>query len=210
MAASNWSSGTAALISPQSTAVAALIGSPVIAISSARLRPTLRATATSGVWQNRPPLPPGMAKPALSAATARSQVATSWHPAAVARACTRAMTTWGIDCTVSIISVHTSNRWRASSSEAPFMSPKLCPAENTGPVAARMTPVASDWPTACSAAVSSSITSSASALRFSGRLRVMVVTGPWVATSRCWYVMGAVLRAVAAGTTLAGRAILGA
>ena len=41
------------------------------AISSARLRPTLRATATSGVWQNSPPLPPGMANDALSAATAQ-------------------------------------------------------------------------------------------------------------------------------------------
>ena len=44
----------------------------------------LRATATSGVWQNRPPLPPGMANPAVSAATARSHVATNWQPAAVA------------------------------------------------------------------------------------------------------------------------------
>ena len=32
----------------------------------------LRATATSGVWQNRPPLPPGIANAALSAAIARS------------------------------------------------------------------------------------------------------------------------------------------
>ena len=55
----------------------------------------LRATGTAGVWQNQPPLPPGSAKLADSAATARSQVATSWHPAAVAMACTRAITTWG-------------------------------------------------------------------------------------------------------------------
>jgi enoyl-CoA hydratase/carnithine racemase len=53
------------------------IPQPVIAISSARLRPTLRATATSGVWQNNPPLPPGIANPADSAAIARSHDATS-------------------------------------------------------------------------------------------------------------------------------------
>ena len=85
----------------------------------------LRATATSGVWQNRPPLPPGMAKAASSDATARSHDATSWHPAAVARACTLAHTGWGMSCRVSIISVHTWKRRRASSSDAPFMSPKL-------------------------------------------------------------------------------------
>jgi hypothetical protein len=37
----------------------------------------LRDTATSGVWQNSPPLPPGIANAADSAAIARSQVATS-------------------------------------------------------------------------------------------------------------------------------------
>ena len=43
----------------------------------------------------------GAAKPADSAATARSHEATSWHPAAVARACTRATTTWGSAWTAS-------------------------------------------------------------------------------------------------------------
>jgi len=84
VAASSWSSATTSLTKPHAHAVAASIGSPVSAISRARLRPRLRATATSGVWQNSPPLPPGMANDALSAATARSQVATSWQPAAVA------------------------------------------------------------------------------------------------------------------------------
>ena len=63
-ASSSSASGTARLIRPQSAAVAASMASPVKAISSARLRPMLRATATSGVWQNSPPLPPGMANPA--------------------------------------------------------------------------------------------------------------------------------------------------
>ena len=40
-------------------------------------------------------------------------MATSWQPAAVASACTRATTSWGICWTVSIIAVHTSNSSRA-------------------------------------------------------------------------------------------------
>ena len=63
--------------------------SPVKPSSIARFWETLRATATNGVWQNQPPLPPGVAKPASSDATARSAVATSWQPAAVANPCTR-------------------------------------------------------------------------------------------------------------------------
>ena len=60
--------------------------SPVRAISTARLRPSGRATATIGVWQNSPPLPPGVAKAASVLATIRSALAASWAPAAVARA----------------------------------------------------------------------------------------------------------------------------
>ena len=130
-------------------------------------------------------MPPGVAKAASSDATARSHVATSWHPAAVARAWTLAHTGCGMACTESIISVQAWNRRRASASDAPFMSPKLCPDENTGPLAARMTPRASDAPTSRNAAVTSSITSRARALRFSGRLRVIVLIGPSCLTSRC-------------------------
>ena len=43
-----------------------------------------------GVEQNRPMLTPGVAKVACSAATAKSQVATSWQPAASAGPCTAA------------------------------------------------------------------------------------------------------------------------
>ena len=61
----------------------------------ARLRGTLRDSATIGVEQKRPMLTPGVAKLAFSAATARSQVATSWQPAAVAVPCTAAITGFG-------------------------------------------------------------------------------------------------------------------
>ena len=46
---------------------------------------------------------PLVAKVALSAATARSQVATSWQPAAVAMPCTLAITGWGRPTMVCII-----------------------------------------------------------------------------------------------------------
>src|SRR5207237_973594 len=82
------------------------IASPVKIISSARLRPTARATAIIGVVQNQPPLPPGVAKLAFSAATARSHDATSWQPAAVAIPCTRATTGCGSRWMVSMRSVH--------------------------------------------------------------------------------------------------------
>ena len=71
----------------------------------ARLRATLRDRATMGVEQKRPMLTPGVAELALSAATARSQVATSWHPAAVAVPCTAAITGFG-QATIACI------RWR--------------------------------------------------------------------------------------------------
>ncbi len=86
---------------------------------------------------------------------------------------------------MSIIAVHTSNTSRARSNVAPAMSPKLCPAENTGPFAARITPVASLLPTSVNAAVTSRITSSDSALRFSGRFSVIVTTSPPRSTRRC-------------------------
>ena len=50
-----------------------------------------RASATAGVEQKRPMCTPGVAKRALSLATARSHVATSWQPAAVAMPSTSAI-----------------------------------------------------------------------------------------------------------------------
>ena len=69
--------------------------SPVSSISIACLRATLRDSATIGVEQNRPISTPGVAKPALVEATARSQLATSWQPAADATPCTAAITGCG-------------------------------------------------------------------------------------------------------------------
>ncbi len=53
-------------------------------ISIARLRGTLRASATMGVEQKRTNVHAGFANRLSSSAIARSQVATSWQPAAVA------------------------------------------------------------------------------------------------------------------------------
>ncbi len=78
-----------------SRAVVAEIGSPVNSISIACLRGTLRDSATIGVEQNRPMSTPGVAKVAASEATARSQLATNWHPAAVAMPWTAATTGFG-------------------------------------------------------------------------------------------------------------------
>ena len=76
------------------------------AISSARLRPMTRAWPPAGCGRTSR-LPPGRAKAASVDATARSQEHTSWHPAAVARACTCATTGWGMAWMVVISSVHT-------------------------------------------------------------------------------------------------------
>src|ERR1700710_1355456 len=85
-----------------SRAVVAEIGSPVSSISIACLRGTLRDSATIGVEQNSPISTPGVANVAAVDATARSQLATSWHPAAVATPCTAAITGFG-DCTMACI-----------------------------------------------------------------------------------------------------------
>ena len=86
--------------------------SPVTSISNASLRPTLRDSATPGVEQNSPTLMPLTAKRASVAATARSHIATSWQPAAVAMPCTRAITGCGSRCIVSISFAHCANSRR--------------------------------------------------------------------------------------------------
>lgn len=52
--------------------------------------------ATAGVEQNKPTLTPGVAKVDVSVATAMSQLATSWQPAAVATPLTMAITGTGM------------------------------------------------------------------------------------------------------------------
>src|SRR4051794_35781145 len=191
VAFSSSSLGTARLTRPHSSAVAASMTSPVSASSIARLRPTLRATGTIGVWQNQPPLPPGAANPAFQAATARSQVATSWQPAAVASPCTRAITTWGTDWIVSISSRQASSSVRAAARSAPARSAKSCPAEKTGPLPARMIPVASVSPTWRNASVRARMCDSDRALRRRGRFMVMTANGPSVSTSTSSELMSA-------------------
>ena len=61
----------------------------------AALRATLRDSATIGVEQNRPMSTPGVANLAAREATARSQLATNWQPAALAGPCTAAITGCG-------------------------------------------------------------------------------------------------------------------
>src|SRR5579883_2077243 len=106
---SSCDAGTILFTRPAASASGAEMGSPVSSISMAFFWPTARLKATIGVEQNSPILTPGVAKRASSAATTRSQVATSWQPAAVAIPCTWAMTGWGMACTVSISSVHLEN-----------------------------------------------------------------------------------------------------
>ncbi len=86
--------------------------SPVTSISNAALRATLRDSATLGVLQNKPKLTPLTAKRASRDATARSHIATSWQPAAVATPCTRAITGTGRRWIASIMCEQRSNsRW---------------------------------------------------------------------------------------------------
>src|SRR5580693_1860163 len=184
-ALSSCAAGTTRLTSPHSSALRASMTSPDMAISAARLRPMFRAMATIGVWQNQPPLPPGAAKPASSLATARSALATSWHPAAVASPCTRATTGWGT-CWISVISsvqVISSARTRGRSASA--TSAKSCPALNTGPLPASTMPRASLFPTSAKAAISSRMCSSDRALRRCGRFIVTVANSPDRSTRMC-------------------------
>ena len=90
----------------------------------ARLRPIARLTATMGVVQKSPILTPGVAKEASSEAIAMSQVATNWHPAAVAIPCTWAITGCGIDWILCMSSVQTSNISRYSATVRPAISPR--------------------------------------------------------------------------------------
>ena len=95
VSASRRSGVTTRLTSPSRNAAPASMAWPVNSMSSARLEPTLRPTATDGVPQNRPLLIPEVAKLADVEAMARSQAATSWQPAAVAIAWTLAITGCG-------------------------------------------------------------------------------------------------------------------
>ena len=128
-------------------------------------------------------LTPGVANFALCAATARSQVATSWQPAAVAVPCTAAMTGLGqatIACIMAEQRVIVSSKKatpRSASARWAVSSFRSWPAENTGPAAAST--MAATWRSVASpsmATCSSAMVLSDSALRLSGRLSVSTTT----------------------------------
>ena len=76
------------------------------------MRGTLRDSATAGVEQKRPTSMPEVAKRAAFVATARSHMATSWQPAAVAMPRTFAITGWGSSTSDHIMRLHRSkSRW---------------------------------------------------------------------------------------------------
>ena len=137
--------GTTRLTSPYSAASRADSISPSSSISMARLRGTLRDSATMGVEQKRPMLTPGVANLAVSDATARSQVATSWQPAAVAMPSTAAITGFGqrrSDCmnvAHSRIKSSVKPRPPSGSSRCSVSSLRSCPAQNAGPLPAMTT-----------------------------------------------------------------------
>src|SRR5712692_6741834 len=147
----------------------------------ARLRPTLRATPTAGVEQKTPMLTPGIANDALSDATARSHMETSWQPAAVAMPCTRAMTGCGISVIFIIIRLQSSKSLvcQAWSSECARISLRSWPAQNPGPVpASTTTRAAGSAPTSASATSSAAIISRERGLKRSPRFRVSVAMPP--------------------------------
>ena len=105
-----YSRGTTRFTSPIWRAVGASMVSPVRSISMACLLETLRDSATMGVEQNSPILTPGVEKAAWSEAIARSQLATSWQPAAEAGPSTSAMTGFGSRTMVCMRAAHRAHR----------------------------------------------------------------------------------------------------
>ena len=158
---------------------------PVSSISIACLRATLRVSATMGVEQNRPMSTPGVANRASDEATARSQLATSWHPAAVATPLTAAMTGCGsatIACIIAAQLFITRSKYarpRSGAARAAVSSLRSCPAQNAGPLAAMTTArTLRSCARATSWAASASINASDRLLRCCGRFSVSTAIGP--------------------------------
>src|SRR5580704_360063 len=160
-------------------ASAAETASPVRSMSMACLRARLRDSGTMGELQNKPILTPGVLNVALSAATARSQLATSWQPAAAAAPCTQAITGCGSRTIACIIVPQCSHvlvkkeRPPSRSARWAVSSLRSCPDEKAGPSAARITACTVRLaPIAAKAAISSSSIASERELREAGRLSV--------------------------------------
>ncbi len=101
---------------------------------------TLRDSATMGDEQNSPIFTPGVANVASADATARSQLATSWHPAAEAAPCTHAITGCGRATTDIIMVLHWSHsavkkaRPPSASLRRAVSSLRSWPEQNAGPL----------------------------------------------------------------------------
>ena len=153
------------------------MNSPVISISIACLRVTLRETATPGVAQNSPKLTPEVAKRASVEATARSHAATSWQPAAVAMPCTRAITGCGMRVML-IITLQQLSKSEPTNScvRLANISLRSCPGQKALPLAAMTTTrMAGLAAISSSAACSAASISIDNALNCLGRLSVSVV-----------------------------------
>ena len=208
VASASRGSGTTRLISPMRWASVASIMSPVSNISRACLGATVRVRATIGVEQNRPMFTPGVAKRDDSPATARSQLATSWHPAAVATPATCAITgrRRRVSCIITL-EQRAKRRSRNSGSSLERTSRRSCPAQNAGPA-----PVSTTTCTVGSASTSSSRAASASsmgsdrALRAAGRFSVSVAT--WSRSERStsgWSRLSPMVRPYRAARSRRGR-----
>ena len=105
---------------------------------------------------------------------AKSQVATSWHPAAVAMPCISAITGCGIDCRLrSSTPCRRQTTARYSLISRPTISARSWPEENTLPAAARITTRRSRRPPITRRqSINSRISPSERALRRCGRLSV--------------------------------------
>jgi hypothetical protein len=151
----------------------------------------VRDSATIGVEQNRPMSTPGVAKCAASEAIARSQLATSWQPAAVAMPWTDATTGLGrctIACIIALQAVIISAkkaRPRSGSARRAVSSFMSWPAEKAGPLAAITTPrTVLSSRISLSSACRLAIIAADRLLRAVGRLRVRTAIGPTVSRSR--------------------------
>lgn len=154
-----------------------------MSIRIAVLRGTARESATIGVEQNSPIRTPGVPNRADSAATARSQVATSWQPAAVATPWTAAMTGCGIDWMSSMSSEQRVKISCCRAWSAPRISLRSCPEQNTCPAVESTTACTSvRSPIAVSASMSAPITGIDSALRVGAASIMTRATAPSTVT----------------------------
>src|SRR5690348_14443000 len=185
-------------------ASSAAIISPVSNISIACFLETLRDRATIGVEQKSPILTPGVANRADDDATAKSQLATSWQPAAVAMPWTWAMTGLGWRTMVCINVEHCLNSDSKKdlplslSARRAVISLRSWPDENAGP-SAPMTitrTVLSDA-AAPNASCMAVINAWLSALRALARLRVRFSTEPLFAARTSGSDVGAFILASA-------------